>query len=83
MNIGGVANITYVTEGARDLIAGDICFGNAPMDDLVYKKLGKNFDKNGEIAKSGKIDLNLSDEFLRLEFFKRSFLGSFQVALTF
>jgi anhydro-N-acetylmuramic acid kinase len=73
MNIGGVANITYVTEGANDLIAGDICFGNAPMDDLVYKKLGKNFDKSGEIARNGKINLNLSDEFLRLEFFKRSF----------
>lgn len=73
MNIGGVANITYVTKNENNLIAGDICFGNAPMDDLIYKKLGKSFDKNGDIARKGQIDIKLSDKFLKLDFFQQQF----------
>ncbi|MDA7705171.1 anhydro-N-acetylmuramic acid kinase [Rickettsiales bacterium] len=73
MNIGGVCNITYVTQGENNLIAGDICFGNAPMDDLIHKNTGKNFDYNGNIAKKGKVNLQLLEEFLELDFFQQKF----------
>ena len=73
MNIGGVSNITYVTKDENDMLTGDICFGNAPMDDLIYKNLGKNFDESGIIARKGKVNLELSDKFLKLEFFQKTF----------
>jgi anhydro-N-acetylmuramic acid kinase len=73
MNIGGVTNITYVTQDENKMLAGDICFGNAPMNDLLYKKLGKDFDNNGNIARKGKINLELSNKFLKLDFFQQKF----------
>jgi anhydro-N-acetylmuramic acid kinase len=71
MNIGGVINITYVTKDENKMLAGDICFGNAPMNDLIHKKLGKEFDNNGEIARKGLVNQKLSQEFLDIDFFQK------------
>ncbi len=63
LNIGGVSNITYLKDNnINNIMACDICFGNAPMDDLVYKFNGSEFDRDGEMAKSGEIDYNLAEK---------------------
>tara|TARA_B100000242_G_scaffold140499_1_gene99779 strand:- start:171 stop:1280 length:1110 start_codon:yes stop_codon:yes gene_type:complete len=57
LNIGGISNITYVDK--KHLIAFDTGPGNSLIDDLVKFYFKKNFDKNGEIAFSGKINIDL------------------------
>jgi anhydro-N-acetylmuramic acid kinase len=69
LNIGGVSNICYIDE--KDIIAFDIGPGNAPMDDLVFQKSGKLFDENGDIARTGKANMKLVDEFMKHEFFQK------------
>lgn len=73
MNLGGVANITYVTKDEAKMIAGDICFANAPLNDLVSKKTGQNFDKDGNIARRGRVNQELANKFLKLDFFYQKF----------
>lgn len=70
LNIGGISNITYIpNHNENDIEAFDICFGNAPIDDLVRKKLDLDFDKNGDIAKNGAIDYILVDRIMQNEIF--------------
>ncbi len=70
LNIGGISNISYFNgEDENNIEAFDICFGNAPFDDLVKKKFGIDFDENGQIAAKGKIDFELAKEILANDFF--------------
>jgi anhydro-N-acetylmuramic acid kinase len=70
LNIGGISNITYFDgEHEDEIMAFDVCFGNAPLDDLMKKKLGRDFDNNGEIAKKGNVDFLLADRILQNEIF--------------
>jgi anhydro-N-acetylmuramic acid kinase len=55
VNIGGVANITYLGENG-DIIACDAGPGNGPLDDLAQKHLGQPYDKDGALAASGTVD---------------------------
>ncbi len=78
LNIGGVTNVTYIKNNAAEnliaeenLIAFDVCFGNAPLNDLVYEKTGKDFDKNGLLAKSGKVNHDFVKAILALGYFKK------------
>jgi len=52
VNIGGVANITYLGENG-EIIACDTGPGNGPLDDLAQKHLGTPYDKQGAFAASG------------------------------
>ena len=73
LNIGGISNITYFAGDKEDDIeAFDVCFGNAPFDDLIKKKLQLDFDKNGELSKRGNIDFILADRILRNDIFYKS-----------
>lgn len=72
LNIGGISNITYFdSDDETGMEAFDVCFGNAPFDDLVKEKLGRDFDKNGELAKNGNVDFILADRILQNEIFHR------------
>lgn len=72
LNIGGISNITYFKNSKESEIeAFDVCFGNAPMDDLVKEKLGKDFDKNGALAQKGKADLIVANHILQNEIFNK------------
>lgn len=53
LNIGGVANVTWIGERQDDILAFDTGPGNALMDDLMFSAFGQEFDFNGEKAKSG------------------------------
>jgi anhydro-N-acetylmuramic acid kinase len=55
VNIGGVANVTYV--GADDeLLAFDTGPGNAALDDWVFAHTGERYDVDGKLARAGMID---------------------------
>lgn len=55
VNIGGVANITYV-DGSDALIACDTGPGNALLDDFMFRSLGQPFDREGRLASQGQAD---------------------------
>ncbi|MCB5943293.1 anhydro-N-acetylmuramic acid kinase [Acidocella sp. KAb 2-4] len=55
VNIGGVANITWLGAGG-EIIACDTGPGNGPLDDLAQRHLGKPYDENGAFAASGQVD---------------------------
>ncbi len=72
LNIGGISNLTYFNgEDENNIEAFDVCFGNAPLDDLVKQKIGIDFDENGQIAAKGKIDFQLSKEILAHNIFNQ------------
>jgi anhydro-N-acetylmuramic acid kinase len=56
VNIGGVANITYI-DGADTLIACDTGPGNALLDDHMFRTLGQPFDREGRTAEQGVVDV--------------------------
>src|SRR6185312_5764028 len=56
LNIGGVANVTYVDGG--ELIACDTGPGNALLDDFVRVRTGQLLDNEGRIAAAGRPDEN-------------------------
>lgn len=57
VNIGGVANVTYISEGDEaDLLAFDIGPGNVLIDEWVGVKTGARFDDKGQLAMGGEIN---------------------------
>ena len=56
LNLGGFSNISFDKNGKR--IAFDICPVNIILNKLS-RELGKDFDKNGELASGGKINSDL------------------------
>jgi anhydro-N-acetylmuramic acid kinase len=55
VNIGGVANITWLGENG-EIVACDTGPGNGPLDDLAQKYLGQPYDKDGALAALGHAD---------------------------
>ena len=79
LNIGGVSNITKINKKdeklEENLEAFDSGPGNCMIDEWVRKNSKKNFDKNGLIAKSGKINqliLNQVIDNFKIESFDKS-----------
>ncbi len=56
LNIGGVANVTWIGPGDGDLIGFDTGPGNAPIDDWMRRRTGRPFDEDGAAALSGRVD---------------------------
>ena len=55
LNIGGVANLTFI-DGKDDLIAFDTGPGNALIDDFVRQRTGQPQDDGGRAAAAGSVD---------------------------
>ncbi len=57
LNLGGVANVTWIGSGAdADLLAFDTGPGNAPIDDWVRHYTGEAYDEGGKLAAQGRVD---------------------------
>ncbi len=54
VNIGGVANVTYLGEDGA-IISCDTGPGNGPIDDLVFRHTGQAYDKDGILAAAGTV----------------------------
>jgi anhydro-N-acetylmuramic acid kinase len=59
LNIGGVANVTWLGPGELDVLAFDTGPGNALVDDLILSRTGEPYDDGGRIAATGKVDMDL------------------------
>lgn len=55
VNIGGVANITFLGADGT-ILACDTGPGNGPLDDWIARHTGAAYDENGAIAASGRAD---------------------------
>lgn len=56
LNIGGIANVSYEVDGRR--IAYDICIANQALNWLAQRE-GMKYDKDGQLARNGKVDMDL------------------------
>ncbi len=68
LNIGGVANLTFV-DGGPDPIAFDTGPGNALIDDFMRARTGARYDDNGDVAAAGKPDQAFIGRVLQQRFF--------------
>lgn len=67
LNIGGFSNISFKEKGHR--IAFDICPVNIVLN-YFAKKVGKDFDENGNLARTGKVDHALLSKLNSLPFYQ-------------
>src|SRR6201996_749638 len=67
LNIGGVANVTYID--GDTLIACDTGPGNALLDDFMNRTTGQRFDTDGRMAAQGTADAAWIAEALKDPFF--------------
>jgi anhydro-N-acetylmuramic acid kinase len=70
LNLGGIANISFQSQEKR--IAYDICGCNMLLNNLA-NELNQPYDKNGELARSGKLDKELFQELNAPAYFSASF----------
>jgi anhydro-N-acetylmuramic acid kinase len=71
INIGGIANITYIDEEKNDLIAFDTGSGNGLLDDWINRHLGLPFDEGGAVAAQGKVDEAALTGFMHENYFSK------------
>jgi len=69
LNIGGVANVTWLGSSEDDLLAFDTGPGNGLIDDWVFQHKGLAWDENGAFAAAGMIDEELLKRWLSLPYF--------------
>ncbi len=56
VNIGGVANVTWVGDVDGDILAFDTGPGNAPLNDWMCDHVGESMDSDGAHAAKGAVD---------------------------
>ena len=77
VNIGGVANLTWVDPGADAPEAKGACLafdtgpGNAKIDDLVQERCGATMDKDGLLTLGGAVHEGVLDGMLRSKYLQR------------
>lgn len=67
VNVGGVANITYID--GETLIACDTGPGNALLDDFMLRRTGEAVDRDGRTAAKGRADVDWIARALSRPFF--------------
>jgi anhydro-N-acetylmuramic acid kinase len=72
LNMGGIANVTIVTERVDSVRAFDLGPANMPLDFVVQHWTGgaETFDRDGRHAAAGRVDLELVAELLRHQYFE-------------
>jgi anhydro-N-acetylmuramic acid kinase len=73
LNIGGVANVTWIGEAGVDgeLLAFDTGPGNAMLDDWALRHTGRPADIDGALARSGGVDAGVLAALLKNPYFER------------
>jgi anhydro-N-acetylmuramic acid kinase len=69
LNLGGIANISLNEE---NYIAFDICPANRVLN-MLAAKTGKEFDEDGNMARSGSLNTNLLTQLNQQEYYKKPF----------
>jgi len=68
INIGGFSNITILNQ--KPIVAFDVCPVNILLNHYT-RKIGYDFDENGEIARSGNVNTELISKLNQLECFDK------------
>ncbi|QIW15170.1 anhydro-N-acetylmuramic acid kinase [Pasteurellaceae bacterium RH1A] len=71
LNIGGISNISLLIPG-QPVVGYDTGVGNALLDSWIEEHLGQRFDKNGDWAKTGKVNAALLADLLDEPFFAQA-----------
>ncbi len=69
LNLGGFSNVSYDYKGQR--IAFDICPVNIILNEIC-KRLGKDYDNGGELAKDGMLSHYLLNELNQIGYYKQT-----------
>src|SRR5690606_34675351 len=69
LNIGGVANVTYIGADGN-LLAFDTGPGNALLDDWMLQHAGQKYDDGGEVSASGTVDTDMLGALMSHPFFE-------------
>ncbi len=72
LNIGGVANVTWIGDAPDELLAFDTGPGNALIDDWLLRHTGKPLDADGALARQGNVDEAAVAAFLAHPYFFRT-----------
>ncbi len=70
LNLGGIANISI--HNHKSVFGFDITAANMLLNYLCNKYFNKEFDKNGELAKAGKINNDILTSLNQLDYFSKS-----------
>jgi anhydro-N-acetylmuramic acid kinase len=71
VNIGGVANVTWIGEDGT-LLAFDTGPGNGPIDDWCSRRAGQRFDREGALAAAGRVDRTRLERWGEHRYFART-----------
>lgn len=71
LNIGGVANVTWIGREPDAILAFDTGPGNALLDDWVLHHTGQPFDRDGAMARSGSVNVDRLAAYLRHPYLQR------------
>ena len=71
LNLGGIANITVLSPDANHTFGFDLGPANALSNEWVTKHWHLDFDKGGDIARTGVVQTELVEKWLALEYFSK------------
>ena len=77
LNLGGVGNLTWIDPSAPGpevpgaLLAFDTGPANAPINDLMRRRLGQSHDEGGKVAAKGRVKKPVIEAFLNDPYFYR------------
>jgi len=71
LNLGGVANVTWIGPGEADLIAFDTGPANMLLDEWALRHRGKPIDEGGALARAGAVDRAALQALLAAPYFAR------------
>lgn len=72
LNLGGIANITVLSQDPENTFGFDLGPANALSNEWVEKHWQLNFDEGGLLARSGQIQPNLLEKWLSLNYFNQA-----------
>lgn len=72
LNLGGIANFTYLARGGKseDVVASDLGPANTLLDQVVKKEFGQDYDTAGQLAQSGTVNKALLTALMQMPFIK-------------
>ena len=71
LNLGGVANVTWIGAAAEDLIAFDTGPANMLLDEWALRHTGEPVDKDGALARAGTVDAQVLAKLMTAAYFSR------------
>jgi anhydro-N-acetylmuramic acid kinase len=71
LNLGGVANVTWIAEREEELVAFDTGPANMLLDEWALRHLGRPVDEGGALAASGSVRADALAKMLAADYFRR------------